>query len=589
MKYTEEEIIKHLQWESASAEREQGAAMLLEQYAGLLWSVCRRRLENDEDIRECVNSTFAQVCLHPEKYDADKGSLKNYLCMMADRKAIDCYHENARRQQAEENFAQEEQMVSRVTGNPMEGIHAVSGVSMAAADGYTSGEERAAEKLEEALVQLDPIDSQILRMKYYDGMTYQEIAAQLGLTEGTVKMRSLRSRKKLFKILIVVLILALLAACAVVALRRYQFTERGGVSQSDEPLMYEMVDGGYSWRKGSIEYVVEEAVFRIRDEEALTGNVVVCVKAYWFGGQVEGWNQEFYDAASVELSGVNNEGILRSEGVDTIFYNLSTVKADYEGATECIECEIFFHWSLEVMGQESVVMPLYLDREWITDLTMWPTEFREYESSNKSIQLLNGARWIVGPAVEGEAFTVVSLIGTEGEDWSLHTPLYASRYYLPEEQKKPITLTGEDGTVYRISRVEDNGDMFAVDENVTQYELYFPGVPAGEYQLNIPSLYYFRDWISEPFTLQLPEEVGVRTDCDVTTLFPDGSGFHITGITKQEHIGGSYRLMDGELVPEYIYYWEYVLDVERIAAGQPEFWMARLRATEQKQAAASIT
>ncbi|MBP3700958.1 MAG: sigma-70 family RNA polymerase sigma factor, partial [Lachnospiraceae bacterium] len=150
-KYTEEEIIHHLQSDLGSTEREQGAAMLLEQYAGLLWSVCARRLQNTEDIKECVNSTFAQVCLHPEKYDAQKGSLKNYLCMVADRKAIDHYHENVRRQQAEEKFARETEMGS-----------------MAVADGFPSGNDRAADKLEEALAQLAPIDSQILRMKYYD-------------------------------------------------------------------------------------------------------------------------------------------------------------------------------------------------------------------------------------------------------------------------------------------------------------------------------------------------------------------------------------------------------------------------------------
>ena len=189
-------MIQSLQSAADSVTREQAISALMEQYAGLLWSVCQRRLQDEEDIKECVNSTFAEVCLHPERYDANKGSLKNYLCAVADRKAIDCYHRNARRQQAEEGYSKENTPNESVTVSSAFGSN----------DRFLTGNERAAEKLEEALEQLDPVDSQILRMKYYNGLSYQEIAEQLGLTEGTVKMRSLRSRKKLFKLLIIVLI-----------------------------------------------------------------------------------------------------------------------------------------------------------------------------------------------------------------------------------------------------------------------------------------------------------------------------------------------------------------------------------------------
>ena len=97
MKYTENEIL-----ESLKKDRESGAAMVMEEYAGLLWSVCRKHLDDAEDVKECVNSTFADFCLCPEKYDESKGSLKNYLCRIADHKAIDRYQSNCRRQKAED-------------------------------------------------------------------------------------------------------------------------------------------------------------------------------------------------------------------------------------------------------------------------------------------------------------------------------------------------------------------------------------------------------------------------------------------------------------------------------------------------------
>ena len=39
---------------------EEGMARLLEQYAGLVWTVSARALQNTEDTRECVNDVFAE-------------------------------------------------------------------------------------------------------------------------------------------------------------------------------------------------------------------------------------------------------------------------------------------------------------------------------------------------------------------------------------------------------------------------------------------------------------------------------------------------------------------------------------------------
>ena len=78
MEYTDNELLKLLK-----KDREEGTAALLEQYTGLLWSVCARRLSNPEDIKECVNATFAEFCVNLEKYRPEKGTLKSYLCVMA--------------------------------------------------------------------------------------------------------------------------------------------------------------------------------------------------------------------------------------------------------------------------------------------------------------------------------------------------------------------------------------------------------------------------------------------------------------------------------------------------------------------------
>ena len=54
--YTEEELLRLL-----GENLEEGSAALLETYSGLVCWVCSRRLPDPEDVKECVNDTFAAV------------------------------------------------------------------------------------------------------------------------------------------------------------------------------------------------------------------------------------------------------------------------------------------------------------------------------------------------------------------------------------------------------------------------------------------------------------------------------------------------------------------------------------------------
>ncbi len=63
--------------------------------------------------------------------------------------------------------------------------------------------------LEKAMAVLKPEDLDIIRMKYYGGMTIQEIADSLGLPYETVKKRHQRSLSKMRLAMIAVLVLLL--------------------------------------------------------------------------------------------------------------------------------------------------------------------------------------------------------------------------------------------------------------------------------------------------------------------------------------------------------------------------------------------
>lgn len=154
---------------------EAGAALLMEVYHGMVWRVCARRLQNPEDIRECVNSAFADFCIAHERYDPRKGSLQNYLCTIADRRALERYRKIRAANRVEAQY-------STLAG----------GTQPLGLSGSIAPED-----LRDALDRLSSADAQLLRMRYYSGMSFTEIAKALDLPYETVKKRGQRSLKKL--------------------------------------------------------------------------------------------------------------------------------------------------------------------------------------------------------------------------------------------------------------------------------------------------------------------------------------------------------------------------------------------------------
>lgn len=199
-------------------ERDPERAMetLVAQYTGLLWSVAARRLTDPEDIRDCVNETFFEFYIHRERFAPEKGSLKGYLSVIADRLAVKRYWQLCREQSAGQ------------TQPPP------------ARDDLDELELKA--DLEAALEQLDPVDAEIIRKKYYGGMTVQEIAAALNIPYETVKKRHQRSLQKLRKAMTIGLLLAVLAAllgaCAYLVLRYFGIVPGYGVSTSAQSGIY---------------------------------------------------------------------------------------------------------------------------------------------------------------------------------------------------------------------------------------------------------------------------------------------------------------------------------------------------------------
>ncbi|OAB38231.1 hypothetical protein PMSD_07660 [Paenibacillus macquariensis subsp. defensor] len=65
--------------------------LVMEMYSKLLWTVAGSILKNasPEEVEECVADVFFSLWQNPLAFDAERGSLKTYLAIIAKNKAID--------------------------------------------------------------------------------------------------------------------------------------------------------------------------------------------------------------------------------------------------------------------------------------------------------------------------------------------------------------------------------------------------------------------------------------------------------------------------------------------------------------------
>ena len=210
---------------------------LMEQYAALVWKTAAAYLKNPEDIKECVNDTFLEFYLHSDRYDPKKGSYAAFLCTIARRKAVSIYRKN--RKGSGFSVLSGEREGRAATAAPADMAEPEDMADPADMEEAVAGRL----DLEAALQSLKPEEFDIIRMKYYDGMTIKEIADSLNLSHETVKKRHQRSLTKLQKALTIGLILALiaaLAACAYVVLRYFGIVPGYGVNTDEEVPFYQL-------------------------------------------------------------------------------------------------------------------------------------------------------------------------------------------------------------------------------------------------------------------------------------------------------------------------------------------------------------
>lgn len=537
-------------------DREQGAELLLETYTPLLWTVCGSRLSNPEDIRECINDVFTKFCLNLDQYDPQQSSLKNYLAMMADRRAISYYRSNQRRNEAEAST------ISAGLEHPPE----------------------LTQDLEEALASIPEEDAQIIRLKYYGGMTYGEIAAQMGITEAAAKKRGARSLKKLAKWLIIgLLIAALLAGCAYVVYC-FRYARGMGIVPESETAVYQLAEtvepicaNGMEILPLSVTYLedsllVQVAFLPTRSEyPSVQYNAMVSAYDLSVSGIGSASAQYSSDRLCEYTLAVSHETLTPEEN-GSVYLEL-TLSPTEEGA-ENVTAIHGYNMDMSALSWTVILNEVAAIRD-LADLGYY------LETTYTDFLVMTDWELSAGSEEDHVLISLSPLRQTDG--YTLSSQLSTWYSLLDGRERELITLTDDNGNSYPVVQTVSP----LPNSSITEFVLWFDDLPSGEYTLSIPSLCYQVE--SEPcsVTLPLPQEDLAVLDCDETVTLPDGTCIHITGITRQTEEDPNVYIFPVEswedgvenwiLVEDTVTKWHYSLSYEVITDG--DFSLAGLATT----------
>ncbi|MBC9874506.1 sigma-70 family RNA polymerase sigma factor [Macrococcoides bohemicum] len=151
---------------------EHGIQLLLQRYGGLIKSICRKNLYYlDSHLDECINDCLFGIWNNIDKFDENKNTFKNWVCVIAKYQSIDMLRKH---QKDTETSTLEDNIVYLDKGLK---LHEQAWFDL--------------------IKDLSEVDQQILTMIYLEGYRPEEVAAMLGQRTSNIYNRTSRAKDKL--------------------------------------------------------------------------------------------------------------------------------------------------------------------------------------------------------------------------------------------------------------------------------------------------------------------------------------------------------------------------------------------------------
>lgn len=162
---------------------ERALAEVFDRLAPAVYAAAVRLVADVNLAEDVVQDVFVDLWSHPDRYDAELGSLRTYLCMRARHRALDVLRSELRRLARQER--RERMTSTEPQPEPIDGLLTAETI----------------DAVRKAMRTLPPEQLQLVELAYFQGMSYRDAARVAGIPEGTAKSRLRLALTKLEKLL----------------------------------------------------------------------------------------------------------------------------------------------------------------------------------------------------------------------------------------------------------------------------------------------------------------------------------------------------------------------------------------------------
>lgn len=155
--------------EALTAGHADALASAYDAHSATVYGIALRITHDHGAAEDVTQDVFVELWQHPERYDPGRAPLRRWLCMIARRRAIDW----RRRQVTRDRYTLLLAGQAVPTPNVEEDMEASTMAKIVRA----------------AVHDLPPLYREAIALAYYYGLTYRQVAAELGIPEGTAKYR----------------------------------------------------------------------------------------------------------------------------------------------------------------------------------------------------------------------------------------------------------------------------------------------------------------------------------------------------------------------------------------------------------------
>jgi RNA polymerase sigma-70 factor (ECF subfamily) len=171
-------------------------ASLVEEYRGLVYSICYLFCGSTQDAEDLVQDTFLKIWMNLASYDPSRGELKGWIATVTRNQRVDRYRRSGQQRRTDsidsisEGWDQSGTMtLAQRIPDPRPTPHDVAVTS------------EVTTIVSKAVKKISPEMREVVTMRFVHELDNQEIAHRLRIPEGTVKSRTNRGRAQLASLL----------------------------------------------------------------------------------------------------------------------------------------------------------------------------------------------------------------------------------------------------------------------------------------------------------------------------------------------------------------------------------------------------